>query len=303
MGLLIGLFVFVLVTVPASAEERYSPWAGAQTSVSADRGRLQGFVDRLNALIDEGEKARAADPRFLRDLRDLARGYDRPWRTLVLADDFGDGDFTAGPAWTVTAARYRVEGGWGLRSKVDPAATQPQPQQQEKRSGRDAALAILGTILGQAAGRGTGGEPAAPGVAATAAIHTGVRITNAFSIEIELSSWLGQGRLEFGPYQGADRATGYRLAYTPGGALELLRVSPWSSSVIERAAGPLTLEDKKAHRIEWTRRPDGAMAVVLDGEPLFTAVDRGVTDPFDGFLMVNRGGDYIVKRLAVYGTE
>ena len=302
MRFLIGLFVFALVLAPASAEERYSAWPGAEPSVSADRERLQGFVDRLNTLVDEGEKARAADPRFLRDLRDLARGYDRPWRTLVLADDFGDGNFTADPAWTVTAGRYWVEGGWGLRSKVDPAATRPRQRQQENLSGRDTALAILGTILGQAAGQGEGGGSAAAGVAA-AAIHTGVRITNAFAIEIELSSWLGQGRLEFGPYRGADRATGYRLAYTPGGALELLRVSPWGSSVIERVAGPLTLEDKKAHRIEWTRRPDGEMAVSLDGKALFTAVDRGVTDPFDGFLMVNRGGDYIVKRLAVYGTE
>ena len=65
----------------------------------------------------------------------------------------------------------------------------------------------------------------------------------------------------------------------------------------------MILEDKKAHRIEWTRRPDGAMAVALDGKPLFTAVDRGFTDPFDGFLMINRGGDYILKRLAVFGTE
>ncbi len=301
MRFLIGVFVFALVAAPASAEEHYSPWPGAQTSVSADRERLQGFVDRLNALIDEGEKARAADPRFLRDLRGLARGYDRPWRKLVLADDFHDGDFTAGPAWTVTAGRYWVEGGWGLRSKVDPAATQPQQRQQGKLSGRDTALAILGTILGQAAGQGEGGEPAA--TAAAAAIHTGARITNAFAIEIELSSWLGQGRLEFGPYQGAQRGSGYRLAYTPGGALELLRVSPWGSSVIERVAGPVTLEDKQAHRIDWTRRPDGKMAVSLDGKPLFTAVDRGVTDPFDGFLMVNRGGDYILRRLAVYGTE
>ncbi len=301
MRFLIGLFAFALVGAPASAQERYSPWAGSETSVSADRERLQGFVDRLNALIDEGGKARAADPRFLRDLRDLARGYDRPWRKLALADDFHDGNFTADPAWTVTAGRYWVEGGWGLRSKVDPAATQPQ-QRQEKLSDRDAALALLGTILGQAAGQGDGGGSAATGAAA-AAIHTGVRITNAFAIEIELSSWLGQGRLEFGPYQGADRGSGYRLAYTPGGALELLRVSPWGSSVIERVAGPVTLEDKKAHRIEWTRRPDGAMAVSLDGKTLFTAVDRGFTDPFDGFLMINRGGDYILRRLAVYGTE
>lgn len=302
MRLLIGLFVFALVSASASAEERYSPWPGAEPSVSADRERLRGFVHRLNALIDEGEKARAADPRFLRDLRGLARGYDRPWRKLVLADDFRDGDFTAGPAWTVTAGRYWVEGGWGLRSKVDPALARPR-QPQEKPSGRDTALAILGTILNQAAGQREGGGVTAGSGVAAAAIHTGVRITNAFAIEIELSSWLGQGRLEFGPYRGAQRGSGYRLAYTPGGALELLRVSPWASSVIERVAGPVTLEDKQAHRIEWTRRPDGTMAVALDGKALFTTVDRGVIDPFDGFLIVNRGGDYILKRLAVYGTE
>ena len=57
MRTLIGLFAFVLVSAPASAQERYSPWAGGDPSVSADRGRLQGFVDRLNALVDEGEKA------------------------------------------------------------------------------------------------------------------------------------------------------------------------------------------------------------------------------------------------------
>ncbi len=301
MRFLIGLFACLLVWAPASAQERYSPWAGPETPVSADRERLQGFVDRLNALIDEAEKARAADPRFLRDLRDLARGYDRPWRTLLLADDFRDGDFTAGPAWTVTAGRYWVEGGWGLRSNVDPARARP--RQQEKLSGRDAALAILGTILNQAAGQREGGGGTAGSGVAVAAIHTGVRITNAFAIEIELSSWLGQGRLEFGPYQGAERAAGYRLAYTPGGPLELLRVSPWGSGVIARVAGPVTLEDKQAHRIEWTRRPDGEMAVSVDGKALLTAVDRGLADPFDGFLMVNRGGDYILKRLAVYGTE
>ena len=72
MRTLIALFTCVLASAPASAGEHYSPWAGAETSASADRGRLQGFVDRLNTLIDEGEKARAADPRFLRDLRGLA---------------------------------------------------------------------------------------------------------------------------------------------------------------------------------------------------------------------------------------
>ena len=60
-------------------------------------------------MVDDAEKARAADPQFLRDLRGLAQGSDRPWRIQLLNDDFGDGDFTRNPSWTVTAGKYWVD--------------------------------------------------------------------------------------------------------------------------------------------------------------------------------------------------
>ncbi len=75
------------------------------------------------------------------------------------------------------------------------------------------------------------------------------------------------------------------------------------SAVIDSAPGPLNLEDKKTHRLEWTRQGDGRMSVVLDGRQILTAADLGLRGDFEGFRMVNRGGDYIIKQLKIYGTQ
>ena len=75
------------------------------------------------------------------------------------------------------------------------------------------------------------------------------------------------------------------------------------SAVIASAPGPLNLEDKKTHRLEWTRSADGLMRVAIDGREVISATDVAFRSDFDGFRMVNRGGDYIVKQLKVYGTR
>ena len=304
-----ALIVLALVA-PAWAGKHYSSWSapGATGATGASENgqmdRVQKLVDELNTLINQAEKARAADPIFLRDLRDLALGFHRPWRKLILADDFGDGDFTADPAWTVTSGRYWVERNWGLRSTVSAARAAPKEEPRGKTSGRDVAISILGNILNQALGeQGQGGGSPASAKPEFAAIHSPVPISNAFAIEVEISSWKDQGRLELGTYQGADRNTGYRLIYTPGGPLELLRMSARGAATIESSRQVVTLEDKKTHLIAWTRDVDGVMKVGLDGKEMLAVTDRGLRDPFDGFMIVNRGGDYIVKRATIYGVE
>lgn len=298
--------ILALALIPAvAAGQQYQPWNDPDGSTpGAGDTRMQTLIDRLNSMVDEAEKSRAADPQFLSDLRDLARGYERPWRNLVLADDFGDGDFTGNPRWTVTAGQYLVQRGWGLRSIVD--ATRAAPEQR-RLSGKEVAASIFGQILQQAIDpEGAAGQSAALGGVNAAAIQTGFPLTNAFAIEMDLSSWKPQGRLEIGPYQGAPHgggwARGYVLVYTPGGVWELLRVSARGSSVIDSRSGQLSLEDKKTHRIEWTRHDDGRMTVSIDGREMLKVTDRGVQTPFDGFRMVNRGGDYILKRIRVFAT-
>ena len=303
-------FILAVALIPATAAgQQYKPWvspdgSGAGAGAGAGDTARQTLIERLNSLVDEAEKARAADPRFLSDLRDLARGYERPWRNLVLADDFGDGDFIGNPRWTVTAGKYLVQRGWGLRSIVEAERAAPE---QRRLSGKEVAANIFGQILQQAiAPERALGQSAAPGGVDAAAIQTGFPLTNAFAIEMDLSSWKPRGRLEIGPYQGTPEgggwAAGYVLVYTPGGVWELLRVSARGSSVIDSRSARMSLEDKKTHRIEWTRHDDGRMTVSIDGREILKATDRGVMTPFDGFRMVNRGGDYILKRIQIFAT-
>ena len=303
------LAVSILIPVFASeAGQHYRSWTGPDAPSQAGTQRQQDFVDKLKGLIDEAEKARAVDPQFLGDLRGLVREYDQSRRRVVLSDRFEDGDFTDNPAWTVTQGRYWVEHGWGLRSAVKAGAAAQSAPQPEPRKGRDAAAAIFGRILQQAIdleGKLGGGQTA--GGAPATAIQIVLALTNAFAVEIDLSSWSAEGRLEIGPYQGApkgaERAQGYVLAYTPGGGLELLRVSQRGTSAIDRAQVPVNLEDKKFHQLEWTRRMDGAMRIAIDGKEILTSTDMGFQGDFDGLRMVNRGGDYIFKRFTVYGTN
>ncbi len=305
-----ALAVSILIPAFASkAGQHYQPWTDPNATSATGAQRQQDFVDKLKGMIDEAEKARAADLQFLRDLRGLAREYDRPRRRVVLSDRFEDGDFTHNPAWIVTQGRYWVERGWGLRSAVKAGAAAQSAPEPERQKGRDVAAAIFGQNLQQAIdpegklGGGQAGSTQSGGDPATA-IQTALAVTNAFAVEIDFSSWKAEGRLEIGPYlgipRGAERAQGYVLAYTPGGGLELLRVSSRGSNIIERRTGLTALEDKKTHRLLWTRNADGLMAVSIDGREVLKASDQAFGGPFEGFRIVNRGGDYILKRIAVF---
>ena len=306
MRILLLLPLLLTLSLPVQAQTKYSPWSNPDQKAGGSTGEL---IERLGKLIDEAEKARAADPAFLRDLRDLARSYDtqapqavsQPANRVVLSDDFSDGDFTTNPTWTVTQGRYWVEQGWGLRSAI--AVSDPNRQQQTKKSSnRDTALAILGAVLNQSAGgSATVTNTAEP---SKATIHARAAIANAFALEFEFSSWVQKdqpsgGRFEIGPYQGTDRSSGYRLAYTPGKGLTLLIVSPRGQRVIDQQAGPMALEDKKPHALRWTRDDRGMMRISVDGREILATVDRGFGDPFQGLSISNGGGDYIIKRITV----
>ena len=285
---------------------RYQSWSSPDAPSANQDGQLSDLLKDLNALIAEGEKARAADRVFLRDLKDLAARYENPWSLRVLFDDFADGDYVRDPQWSVTSGEYWVERGYGLRSKV--VATAQAETAPKKVSKEQLALSILGAVLSGAAknngGTVTKTQPAA--VARPAAIKTRVRITNAFSVSMEFSSWNTQGRFNVAVSQGSG-AAGYSVAYIPGatgakGQLELIKTTSRGQSVID-GASVAALEDKRTHTLSWTRRTDGGMDVAIDGKKALSTRDQSFRDAFDSLTLSSDGADVIVKSVGVMGAR
>lgn len=297
-----ALLIFVPVWLLCGAALAQGPGYGTW-SPPEQKDRAQEMVDELRQLIDRADRFRAADPTFLRDLKDLARRYDRPWRVRLLADDFADGDFTNAPAWTVSSGAFWIDWGAGLRSRVQaPPETYGESRRQDEPG--DTATQIIGTLLERMARERRGSSQGAEEPRA-ATISTQVRITNAFSIRLALSSREGRGGLDLGPYGGADREAGYRLSYGPAAspALRLLRATGRGRSVIDVYGDVMTLADGNIHVFEWTRDGAGEMVVRVDGAEVIRTLDRGFASPFDGFVLANRGGDYTLHEITIYGTE
>ena len=286
-----------------------APPEGAPGAAPEDDARVQEIVDRLRAIVTQAERERSADVTLLQQLRNLVNDYYWPWRVALLDDDFRDGDFTVNPEWAVANGDFRVEPRAGLRSRFTPpeppAASAPEPKARD----RDLATRLFGAIMTEVTRDSQTREPEAPQPAlpTQAEIHTTLDITNAFAITIELTS-LGaaarNGAIQFGPYQGYQRETGYRIEYKSGPrpVLQLLRVFPSASSVIEIANLESGFEDGQPHTIEWRRDLEGGMAVIVDGNEVMRTTDRALRERFNGFTLINLGGDYGFRRVAVSGA-
>lgn len=318
INLVAGFMATMLVALPdnAMSQTKYPSWSNPNAPATAAGGsQVQQFADELNKLINDAERDRAASPQFLRDLRDLARRHDNPWRVSLLKDDFSDGNFTQNPVWSVTKGQFRIERGFGLRGSFDQTSTSTtssgSSNSGSSSSGGDAAAQLLGAILNQALGGGkkssgsTQSSTASSSAVPQAAIHSAARITNAFSLRMELTSWKTEGFLEIGPYQGSGRTSGYRLIYRAGKtpSLELVRFSSRGTGLIDNYNQALAFEDKRTHVIEWTRDQFGEMKIGVDGKEVIKTNDQSFRDAFDGFSLTNNGGDFIVSKLTIEGTN
>jgi hypothetical protein len=266
-------------------------------------GRAQELVDRLKEVVRDAEQDRRSNPSTTRQLRDLVRRYDWPWRVSLLHDDFRDGDFTYDPRWFVKHGDFRVVRGAGLRSNyAPPSATY---RASERRSDSPA-LELLGELLLGGRERAVGETQAS--LKSDAEIFTRVGITKAFALKLELSIRnYGErnSQLEFGPFQDAERSSGYRLAYESGKtpSLSLLRFSSDRSAVIDRVDQGIVLDDGAPHTVEWRRSNDGEMVVLLDNKEVIRTVDRAYDEAFEGFAVINKGGEFDIKQVSIFGTQ
>lgn len=290
MAVATGLVLLALAGGRAIAETHYTEWQGP----SSASGDIAGFLKQLKAMIEEATQAKAADPLFLQDLRDLVASYENPINAVVFFDDFKDGNYTQNPAWTVSAGQWGIDrkgANTGLTSVIIP------PGQVAGTSGKVTIGNILGAIL-VPQGQTTQQQQ-------YASIYTPSPISNAFRMKVDLVSLERFGRLDFGPYQGQSGNYAYRVTYFPNAAigLQLQRVTPQGVATLGSYNKPLFLEDGKSHVIEFVRMPGGAMTVAVDGTALINASDNSIKDPMNGLLMINSGGRYVFKSIAVEGKK
>jgi hypothetical protein len=297
MSRIIALAIFLTVAPVFLVQAQMDPGLGGG-------GQTQELVDQLKELIRGAEQDRRSNPSMTKQLRDLVRRYDWPWKVSLLYDDFRDGDYTYDPRWIVKHGEFRVVRGAGLRSYFDPSAS-GMYRTSDRRSDSPALEILGGLLLG---GRERAVGEIQSGSKSEAEIFTRVGITKAFALKLQLNikNYVDRNtRLEFGPFQDDERNSGYRLAYESGRtpSLSLLRFESNRSAVIEMVDQGIVLEDGNPHAIEWRRDNDGEMVVLLDNKEVMRIVDRAHDDPFDGFAVINKGGEFELKQVSIFGTH
>lgn len=304
------LAIMAFVGQAVAQQSRYSSgWRApsvqspAQTAAPSNE-TVERMLGELGKMIDEAERARAADPRFLSDLRDLARRYAWSWNRRIAFDDFSDGNVSVAPAWKIVNGDFLVSADRGLHTRYVPAAPHVEPAGQPAE--RDVGKALLGALIKEMVKPrqgGANGAVSAPAQAEPSEIGLPAAIPNAFALQLTLTSArTDDGQLEFGVGQGRS-AFGYRLAYGSGAkrSLQLVRVGGRGSAIIDSVRLPADLEDGALHTVLLTRDSVGELAVSLDGKELIRVTDRGFRDPFDAFVLVNRGGEYTIRSVSIYG--
>ena len=330
--LLVPALLAGTMAIPAVADDgsKYSEWQ-PEGAEAADPAALEALAQELKALIDEAESARAADPRFLQDLRDIIAEHvaDAAPRTALIRDDFSDGDYTDDPQWEVVSGDFSVDGRLGLRTTIPLSGADTETIRISLDDIRDKGDELLDkgeelldkskdTIGDLLSGEKKlddlwGGddeeekEDAGPAGPEPAEIVLGADIPNAFSLELELMSGITHrdAQFEIDLFQGRGGASGYRLSYLPGDdpGLQLSRFGRRSAEVIGDSGDELALEDGRSHTIALEREGDGTMTVSVDGTEYIRVKSSALEDPFGGISLVNSGGDYAVRSIAVYGDE
>lgn len=300
--LLVPLLALIATAAAAQDKPRYGAWQGGED-------RLKTMSTELRRLVDEAERARAADPRFLDDLRALADRYSNPWPVALIQEDFHDGDFTFNPAWTIASGQFAMDRRGGMFSNVvAPAAPPPQPAQPEperKVRGEDIARQLLGQLLNpdqqQSQPAPAQQAPATPPPAVPAEAYLAQPVTNAFALTAQVALDAGAGPLTLAVYQGPSRQAGYFLEYDPIAGLTLQRRGASGSTELGTAAA--SLADATDHTVKWTRARNGEMVVAIDDAEMLRVTDMGFRDGWAGITLINGGGAATLRALSVYGTR
>jgi len=287
----------LLFSTQLQAEEvRYSSWASGQSENDSQ------LLQELSELIDQGERDRAADRRFLRDLRDLVSRYDNPWQRELLFDDFRVNGRHDAPKWKIVSGDFHVERDYGLRSKFTPPAANGKDEDKSRSVEDELAAALVGALFNR---NGDGDSRVVVTTARRAETYLKQPISNVFELDMELHLFDLTHNMEVRLFRGDARRVGYRITLLAGDqpTLRLEYVGARGRSVLESIPVTTELVDGRSHKIKWNRSDDGRMRVSMDGRELISVIDRSDNAPFAGVTLVNRGGDYAVREISIRGSD
>lgn len=271
---------------------------------ATDNQKTQQLVDELKQLTDQAEQNRSASYRFIDQLRDLTARFDWPWGKEILFDDFHDGDFRQNPSWNTQSDAFWVTRSVGLQTQLSNRHN----SRNDHETSQSAEETLLGIIIESTINKQQKQRNRRFGNPDRADIYAAVPVSNAFAIKLRISA-MGRdtqgGSFEWGPYQGQTADSGYRLVYQAGNrpTLKLLAYRRGMSSVIDLYDRGTLLEDGNMHEITWQRSVNGQMTVFIDERQIMQVRDRGYRNHFNGFVMTNRGGDYAIRSVSLFGTD
>ncbi len=112
----------ILLTALSFALAGTFMWS-ASVRAASDQG--MELVEEISELIEEAEKSRAADPKFLKDLRQALEDYQGPKFVELMKDDFRDGNLSRNPRWSTAKGEFTVSRRHGLEA----VAPKPEPSE------------------------------------------------------------------------------------------------------------------------------------------------------------------------------
>jgi hypothetical protein len=288
---LCSALLLVALTLPAQAAHRWD-------ERNNDQQQLQSLVDELRTLTEQARSRRHADRDLINSLEDLIDRYDRPWRDVLLEEDFSDRDYTHNPTWQVRSGRFWVDRRSGLRSQVTP-----QPANQNGDSRQDLGSALLGTLLDQALGTDQSADTGGP-----ATIELPLQIPERFALETVFSFRRNAGEdteVSFSLYQDANRDDGYHVIVIGGTnpSLELVASRGRRNNTVIQRVNLTNFDPSQPHTLEWRRGGYGQIEILMDNTQLLRTRDRSYSGAFQRLAITNYGGDLAVQRVSLYSAQ